>query len=117
MKIIDADVLSESLRRKLGIYEEQLAGGEENAGADAQVDECVIHELAFRIRGIRGCLAELRDAVEIPQADGTAGVVHCRECRYGSPCLIEKDKAILCTNPCGLIYVGYDGYCSKGERK
>ena len=102
MRLIDADRKTEELRGKLLMY----LGVEQT------------EEVRIRVRAIRGCIGELREA---PSVEGgtvviehrAEEVVRCEECRHG-----ESDElAIYCRHPGGMIRAHYGGFCSKGERR
>jgi hypothetical protein len=102
MRLIDADRKTEELRGKLLMYR--------------NVDQT--EEVRIRVRAIRGCIGELREA---PTVEGgtvviehrAEEVVRCEECRHGE----SNGQVIYCRHPGGMIRASYGGFCSKGERR
>jgi hypothetical protein len=102
MRLIDADRKTEELRSKLLMYR--------------NVDQT--EEVRIRVRAIRGCIGELREA---PTVEGgtvviehrAEEVVRCEECRHGE----SNGQVIYCRHPGGMIRASYGGFCSMGDRR
>ena len=99
MKIIDADVKIAELRGKLARY-----------AVEEQTEEVV-----FKIRAIKGCIAELRAARPYEGGEVVHTVVHrdeqivrCGKCEFH---LNEME----CQHPDGMIVAPPDGFCVYGK--